>query len=145
MLSYVLHPQMIEEAGLPAILRWYAQGFLERSGIAVTLDLPADLERLPVDVETAVFRIIQEALTNIRRHAESVVAAIRIEREPEQLSVWILDEGRGLPAELRGENVFAAGVGIASMRERARELGGSVKVEADSQGTVVELRLPFAR
>ena len=144
-LSYVLHPPMIEMAGLPASLRWYAQGFQERSGIAVTLDLPAELQRLPIDTETAVFRIVQEALTNIRRHSGSPVAKIRIEREPRILKVSIRDEGRGVPSALRSdENLLAAtGVGMASMRERARELGGSMEVESDERGTAIEVRLPI--
>src|SRR6185503_7321329 len=109
--SYVLHPPMIEEAGLLPSLRWYARGFQERSGIAVTLDLPDDLERLPIETETAVFRMVQEALTNIRRHSGSMVARIRIERERGDLKVSISDEGRGLPTALRGdEKLFAAGV-----------------------------------
>jgi PAS domain S-box-containing protein len=143
-LSYVLHPPMIEEAGLLPSLRWYAQGFQERSGIAVTLDLPAEIERLPIETETAVFRIVQEALTNIRRHSGSVVAAIRIEREPEILKVSIRDKGSGLPKALRGdEKLFAAGVGIASIRERARELGGSIDLQSDDSGTGIEVRLPI--
>lgn len=145
-LSYVLHPPMIEEAGLLPSLRWYARGFQERSGIAVSLDLPAELERLPIETETAVFRMVQEALTNILRHSGSTLALIRIEREPGTLKVSINDEGNGLPSSLRGdegdEKVFAAGVGIASMRERARELGGSMNVHSDDHGTAIEVRLP---
>jgi len=144
-LSYVLHPPMIEEAGLLASLRWYVRGFQERSGIAITLDLPAELERLPIDTETAVFRIIQEALTNIMRHSGSGHATIRIEREPGILKLRIRDEGRGVPHALRGDEslLAAAGVGIASMRERARELGGSMRVQSDDRGTAIEVRLPI--
>lgn len=145
-LSYLLHPPMIEEAGLLASLRWYAQGFQERSGIAVTLELPGELERLPIETETAVFRIVQEGLTNIQRHSGSGVATIRIEREPGILKLDILDQGRGLPPALRGNETMlaAAGVGIAGMRERARELGGSMNVQSDDHGTAIEVRLPLA-
>jgi signal transduction histidine kinase len=144
-LSYLLHPPMIEEGGLLPSLRWYAQGFQERSGISVTLDLPDELERLPAETETAVFRIVQEALTNILRHSGSAIAKIRIEREGAELEVDVRDEGRGIPLALRGnETVFAAaGVGIASMRERVRELGGRMNVESDDRGTTIEIRLPI--
>ena len=143
-LSYVLHPPMIEELGLLPSLRWYAQGFQERSGIAVTLDLPYELERLPIETETAVFRMVQEALTNILRHSGSTVARISLERAPGVLKVSIGDQGHGLPSVLRGdENLFAAGVGIASMRERARELGGSMSIHSDDRGTAIEVRLPI--
>jgi len=145
-LSYLLHPPMIEEAGLLPSLRWYVHGFQERSGIAVTLDLPDELKRLPIATETALFRIIQEALTNIRRHSGSRVAGIRMEREPGMLMVDIRDDGRGVPLQLRGDETVlaAAGVGIASMRERARELGGSMNVQSDDRGTAIEIRLPIA-
>jgi signal transduction histidine kinase len=145
-LSYLLHPPMIEPAGLLPSLRWYAQGFQERSGIAVALELPDELERLPLATETALFRIIQESLTNIRRHSGSSVAEIRIEREPGILKLNIRDDGRGVPLHLRGDETVlaAAGVGIASMRERVRELGGSMNVQSDDRGTAIEIRLPIA-
>lgn len=144
-LSYLLHPPMIEAAGLLPSLRWYAQGFQERSGIAVTLDLPDEIERLPIEMETAVFRIVQEALTNIQRHAGSTVAKIHIERQPQVLKLEVADHGRGLPAALRNnENMLAAaGVGIAGMRERARELGGRVDVQSGDGGTTVTVSLPI--
>lgn len=142
-LSYVLHPPMIEATGLLPSLRWYVKGFQERSGIAVTFDAPAELQRLPIDVETAIFRIIQEALTNIRRHSGSGVARIRIERVPGILKLEISDEGRGVPPALRADELIAAGVGIASMRERAREFGGSLNVQSDEQGTTIEVSLPI--
>lgn len=143
-LSYLLHPPMIEEGGLLPSLRWYAQRFQERSGVAVALELPDDLDRLPAETETAVFRIVQEALTNIQRHSGSAVAKIRIEREPGRLTFTIRDQGRGVPSSLRGNRALlaAAGVGLASMRERARELGGSMNIHSDDGGTVIEVRLP---
>ncbi|HKR66592.1 MAG TPA: PAS domain-containing protein [Thermoanaerobaculia bacterium] len=145
-LSYLLHPPMIEEAGLLPSLRWYANGFQERSGIAVALELPEAIGRLPVETETAVFRIVQEALTNIQRHSGSAIAKIRIERDPGILRLHICDEGRGLPPALRGDErmLAAAGVGMASMRERARELGGSMRARSNGGGTEIEVRLPIA-
>ena len=138
---------MIEEAGLLPALRWYAQGFEGRSGIAVTLDLPDELDRLPAEVETAVFRIVQEALTNIQRHSGSAVARIRLYKRDNVLHLAIEDEGRGMPAHLRDEErMFAAsGVGIAGMRERTRELGGSVRIESRDKGTAVLMTLPISR
>ena len=146
-LSYLLHPPMIEEAGLLPALRWYAQGFGQRSGIKMTLDFPEELDRLPADVETAVFRIIQEALTNIQRHSGSTVARIRLEEDDDVLHLAVEDEGHGMPAHLRDpERVFAAsGVGIAGMRERAIELGGNLRIESRDNGTAVLVTLPISR
>ena len=145
-LSYLLHPPMIDEAGLLPSLRWYAEGFEQRSGIAVTLDVPAELERLPIETETAIFRIVQEALTNIQRHSGSAVAMIRIERDPEMLKLEIRDEGCGVPAALRGDEsrLAAAGVGIAGMRERAAELGGKMTIDSNDGGTTIAVQLPVA-
>jgi PAS domain S-box-containing protein len=143
-LSYLLHPPMIEEAGLLPTLRWYSQGFEQRSGIKVMLDLPPKLDPLPLELATTVFRIVQEALTNIQRHSGSAVAVIRIERQPEALHLEIEDEGHGMPEPLRQhETLFlASGVGIAGMRERVREHGGEMHIRSQDTGTVVSVTLP---
>jgi two-component system, NarL family, sensor kinase len=145
-LCYLLYPPMIEEAGLLPSLRWYAHGFQERSGIKVALDFPDELERLPLDLETAMFRIVQEALTNIQRHAGSAVATIRLKRRPHALRLEIDDEGRGLPARLRDheEMLPASGVGLVGMRERVRDLGGEMQIQSDDQGTRIVVTLPVA-
>jgi signal transduction histidine kinase len=145
-LAYLLHPPMIEEAGLLVTLRWFAQGFEARSGIRVTLDFPEVLSRLPLEMETAIFRIVQEGLNNIQRHSGSTVANIRIERPPDVLRLQIEDEGQGLPLHLRGDDVVtaAAGVGIASIRERVRELGGTMTVQSSDDGTVLSVTLPLS-
>lgn len=145
-LSYLLHPPMIEEAGLLPALRWYVQGFEERTGIRVTLDLPAELDRLPAELETALFRIVQESLTNIQRHSGSRVATIRLEMCADALCLTIADEGRGLPPHLRDAPAIlgATGVGIAGMRERARELGGTLQIESRETGTMVRVVLPLS-
>ena len=96
-LSYLLHPPFLDEAGLLSALRWYAAGFAERSGITVDLDLPESFERLPRDTETALFRIVQESLINIHRHAGSETARIRLQRDAETLVLEIDDRGRGIP------------------------------------------------
>jgi PAS domain S-box-containing protein len=141
-LSYLLHPPMIEETGLVPSLRWFARGFENRTGIAVTVDAGAELERLPHAIETAAFRIVQEALTNIQRHSGSKVARITVVREPNVLRIAIEDEGHGLPRDLRDHpNVFARGVGLAGMRERAREIGGTVDVRSGETGTMISVSL----
>jgi PAS domain S-box-containing protein len=144
-LAYLLHPPMIEEAGLLATLPWYARGFESRSGIRVTLQLPEELSRLPLEVETAVFRIVQEALSNIQRHSGSAVASIRLERRPHALELQIADEGRGVPAHLRNDDrlLAASGVGIAGIRERIRELGGRMTIRSGDRGTTVNVTVPL--
>jgi two-component system, NarL family, sensor kinase len=145
-LSYLLHPPMIEEVGMLASLRWYVRGFEARSGITTTLDAPEHLARLPREIETAVFHMVQEALTNIQRHSGSAVARIAIELLEGHLRVRVADTGKGLPLELRADPVAlrSAGVGLAGMEQRARELGGTMSVQSDDNGTRLELTLPTA-
>lgn len=145
-ISYLLHPPMLDEAGLIPAVRWYLQGFAERSKIAVDFDVSEDLERLPRDLETTIFRVVQECLTNIHRHSESRVATIRLSRLDAHVDVEVRDQGKGIPQEKLCEMVSSAtaGVGIAGMRERARQLGGTleVKSEGEGKGTTVLARLP---
>ena len=146
-LSYLLHPPFLDEAGLLSALRWYASGFAERSGIAVDLDLPPTLERLPQDVETALFRVVQEALINIHHHAESPSAVIRLRVDRHRLTLEIEDRGRGMPPELIAQlstGGGAPGVGIAGMRERLQQLGGTLDIESSDRGTLVRARIPLA-
>jgi PAS domain S-box-containing protein len=144
-LSYLLHPPLIDEAGLLMSLRWFTRGFQERSGIIVKLTAPEQLDRLPSEMETAVFRIVQEALTNIQRHSGSASAGIRLERQAHSIRLEIEDEGHGLPAHLRDHEaaLLASGVGIAGMQERVRELGGQMKIESEDRGTRVVVNLPI--
>jgi PAS domain S-box-containing protein len=143
-LSYLLHPPMIEEAGLLPTLRWYAHGFEERSGIKVALELPPELDPLPLDLATTLFRIVQEGLTNVQRHSGSTVARIRLERQPQGLHLEIEDEGHGMPRSLRDDETMLAayGVGIAGMRERVREHGGQMHIRSHDSGTIVSVTLP---
>jgi PAS domain S-box-containing protein len=144
-LSYLLHPPFLDETGLLAALRWYAAGFSERSGIMLDLDLPETFERLPLDTETALFRIVQESLINIHRHAESATARIRLRRNAETLVLEIEDRGRGIPnAALKHILGGGGGVGIAGMSERLEVLGGRLEITSDGQGTKVVARLPLA-
>ena len=145
-LSYLLHPPMIDQAGLLTALRWYIDGFERRSGIATKLNVPDDLGRVPRDVETSVFRIVQESLTNIQRHAGSATANVSLERRDGQLLVEIADDGRGLPAGVRDdrEALLASGVGIAGINERIRELGGEMTIRSTDNGTTLRATLPVA-
>jgi two-component system, NarL family, sensor kinase len=145
-MSHLLHPPLLDEVGLASGLRSYLEGFTERSKIRVDLELPEDLGRLQRDSETAIFRIVQECLTNIHRHSESPVARIRIKRTDSEVSLEVEDSGKGIPAEKRQamDSGGTAGVGIRGMRERLRQLGGSLEINSNDTGTVVVARLPVA-
>ena len=145
-ISHLLHPPLLDEIGLASGLRSYLDGFTERSKIKVDLELPEDLGRLPEDLETALFRIVQECLTNIHRHSESPVARICIRRSDGQLSLEVEDRGKGIPPEKREamESGGTPGVGIRGMRERLRQLGGRLEINSSDSGTVVVARLPVA-
>jgi len=144
--SYLLHPPLLDELGLTSALRWYTDGFAKRSGVRVELDLPAKLDRLPRDAETALFRIVQEGLTNIHLHSGSATANIRIAREANQIALTLRDKGRGIPAKILGQsadNIQGLGVGIAGMRERVRQLGGQMEISTGKKGTTVRATLPL--
>jgi PAS domain S-box-containing protein len=145
-LSYLLHPPFLDETGLLSALRWYAAGFGERSGIKVDLELLERLERLPLDTETALFRIVQESLINIHRHAGSHTALIRLRRDAQTLVLEIEDRGQGIPHAARTQIMTGgggAGVGIAGMRERMKQLGGNLEITSSDQGTIVRAQLPL--
>jgi PAS domain S-box-containing protein len=143
-LSYLLHPPFLDEMGLLLALRWFAAGFADRSGIAVDLDLPESFERLPLNTETALFRIVQESLINIHRHAGSETARIRLRCDTETLVLEIEDRGQGIPDALLKHIMSSegsAGVGIAGMIERIEQLGGCLEIASSDQGTTVRVRL----
>jgi signal transduction histidine kinase len=144
-ISHLLHPPLLDEAGLLSALRWYVEGFCQRSKIDVDLDLPQDFGRLPRESETAIFRVVQECLTNIHRHSGSSVARIRIRQRDREMVVEISDKGRGIPPEKKEELSSAGtpGVGIRGMRERLRQLGGTLEFTSNATGTVVTVRLPL--
>ena len=143
-MSYLLHPPMIDQAGLVTAIRWYVDGFERRSGIVTKLDVPDDLGGLSRDVETSAFRIIQESLTNIQRHAGSATASVAMGRLDGHLFIEVADDGRGLPARVRDDRdaLLASGVGIAGINERVRELGGEVTIRSDDEGTTLRVTLP---
>jgi signal transduction histidine kinase len=145
-LSYLLYPPFLDEIGLLSAVRWWVEGFTKRSDIAVELDLPARLERLPLDLETTLFRLVQEALINVHRHAASPTATVRLRRTNNTLSLDVQDYGRGMSADLAARLTSwngAAGVGLASLRERLQQLAGRLEIESSSRGTLIRAAVPL--
>jgi signal transduction histidine kinase len=141
--SYLLHPPLLHEAGLSFALRWYLEGLAERSGLGVNLELDLHLERPSPDVETAIFRIVQEALTNIHRHAKTKTARVRIDGDSENIRVEIEDKGRGIPQfSSLDDPSFKMGIGIHGMRERVRLLNGTFELRSGNTGTTIIVVLP---
>ena len=142
-MSYLLHPPMLDEAGLLHALQWYANGFIQRSNVQIELHLPSKVARLAPEVELAVFRIVQECLTNIHRHSRSQKADISLTTDANELVVAIRDYGTGIvgAAESRVNTTF--GVGFLGMTERVKQLGGSLSVIAANPGTCVQACLPL--
>jgi len=144
-ISYLLHPPLLDEVGLEPALRWYVDGFAERSGVKVALDVSDELHTLPADLGTTLFRIVQENLTNIHRHAESSTARIRVAAANGIIKLEIRDTGRGMGSETlerAQDGAQGLGVGIAGMRERVRQFGGELQIEPGKPGTVVRATLP---
>jgi PAS domain S-box-containing protein len=144
-LSYLLHPPMLDEAGLEDAIRHYASGFTERTGIEVELEISRRLERMKPDAEMALFRVVQECLTNIQRHSGSLQAKIRMDRGPGKISLEISDKGSGISGNLRrwnGKLSLGLGVGIPSMHERVKLLGGQLNIESGTSGTTVRVTIP---
>jgi PAS domain S-box-containing protein len=143
--SYLLHPPLLDESGLPEAVRWYIEGLTERSGLIIEAKIAEDLGRLPDDMELAVFRIMQEALTNIHRHSGSKTAMILLCRSADAVVLEIQDAGGGVPAEkLDGIHAQRSGVGIAGMRERVRNLKGTMDIHSDATGTKISVKLPVS-
>jgi signal transduction histidine kinase len=145
-ISHLLHPPLLDELGLPVALKWYVGGFSRRSGIATHLELSEEFGRLPADCEIAIFRIVQEALTNVHRHSGSARAAVRVTWTPASVRVEIEDEGKGIPAEeQRGFSPSGAmGVGLRGMRERVAQLGGRLDLQSSAGGTTVSAAFPLS-
>jgi signal transduction histidine kinase len=145
-ISHLLHPPLLDEAGLASAVRWFIEGFAQRSKIKVDLEFPTDFGRLSRESETAIFRTVQECLTNIHRHSESPTARIRIATSDGHVCVEVEDRGKGIPPEKQFKMASAGmpGVGIRGMRERLRQLGGSLDIHSNGKGTLVIARLPVA-
>jgi len=144
-ISHLLHPPLLDEVGFSSAAKWYLQGFSERSGIDVEFDIPENFGRLPRDLEIALFRVLQESLTNIHRHAKSPRAHVSLQLLADKLILRVKDFGNGIPHELlatfqtKGTNI---GIGLSGMRERVRELRGDLDIQSSASGTVVSVTLP---
>jgi signal transduction histidine kinase len=144
-MSYLLHPPLLDEMGLESALVWYAQGYSTRSGIAVDVNVSPTVGRMIPEAETALFRVVQECLTNIHRHSGSQTASIRLSRLAGQIRLEVQDEGKGIPeAPLNGNSQRPTkGMGIESMKERVRQLAGRMSVlSGDAKGTKIIVTLP---
>jgi PAS domain S-box-containing protein len=147
-LSYLLHPPMLDEGGLFSTARWYVEGFAKRSGIIVKSEIPETFVRLPNDVEMTLFRVLQEALTNIHRHSGSRTAEVTLAIDDDVMSLKVADHGRGISHELleRFQRTGTqTGVGLSGMSERVNECGGRLEIRSDSQNTIVSATIPFRR
>ena len=145
-LSYLLHPPVLDELGLTSAIKEYATGFSERSGIKLEVDLQAGFGRLSQEAETALFRIVQESLSNIQRHSGSQTAKIRLRGDTSRVELEVSDQGRGMDESVveRGKSARSRlGVGILGMRERMTQLGGKLEVESKSWGTTVRAAIPL--
>jgi signal transduction histidine kinase len=143
-ISHLLHPPLLDEAGLPSALQWYVDEFSKRSGIKVHLDCEDSLERLPSEMETAIFRIVQECLGNVHRHSESQTASIRLEINGDRAYVEVRDQGKGIPPSKQEElkSKGHLGVGLRGIRERIVQFGGELQIDSSSEGTVVSAVIP---
>jgi signal transduction histidine kinase len=145
-MSYLLHPPLLDEVGFPCAAEWYVEGFAKRSGIKIKLDLATDRVRLPIPMEIALFRVLQESLTNVHRHSKAKQAAVYFHRHSEMAILEIRDSGCGIPAErlLRLRETSAdTGVGLAGMRERMNELDGKLEITSDKRGTCIRATIPL--
>jgi len=145
--SYLLHPPLLDEAGFTSAAQWFIEGFAKRSGVKVKLDLDTQSDRLPIAIETALFRVLQEGLTNVHRHSGASDICIRFQRQANTATLEIQDCGRGIPTELLNRIRDASsdtGVGLAGMRERLNKLNGRLEIEADEHGTRLRATVPVA-
>ena len=144
-MSHLLHPPLLDEVGLLSALSWYVEGLTKRSGIQTSLNVqPNDFPRLPSEVETAIFRIVQEALTNVFRHSEARKVWIALSFLDGAISVAVRDNGKGIGTRISELRPDSIGVGIGGMRQRARELGGELRLVNSQPGTLVEISIPHS-
>jgi len=144
--SHLLHPPLLDESGLLSAIQWYAEGFSKRSRVKLTLEVDEQSQRFGPDVETGLFRIVQEALTNVHRHSGAEAVHIRITSAGGRLTLSIKDDGKGIPSDaLRMMPNGCQGVGLASMRERSALLGGTFNVESNNRGTLIVVSVPLQK
>lgn len=145
--SYLLHPPLLDEAGFIAAAQWYVDGFAQRSGMKVRTDFEPEIERLPDTIEIALFRVLQESLTNVHRHSGTSEVDIGFRRETHAVILEVRDYGRGISKELlsrRGAPFRCSGVGLAGMRERLNELKGGLEIESADPGTRLRAIVPLS-
>ncbi|MGD1081324.1 MAG: ATP-binding protein, partial [Candidatus Sulfotelmatobacter sp.] len=143
--SYLLHPPLLDEVGIASAARWFVEGFAQRSGIQVTCEIAQGIERLTRDCELVLFRVLQESLTNVHRHAGASIASVRLWLDTDHLNLEVADNGSGISKERLthlSRTGGSAGVGIAGMRARVRELGGYLEIASDNTGTIVMAKVP---
>ena len=145
--SYLLHPPMLDEAGFTSAAQWYIEGFARRSGMKVRIDFAPDVERLPDAIETALFRVLQESLTNVHRHSGTSEVEVRFLREADAVILEVRDYGRGIPQKLLsglGQSARDSGVGLAGMCERLSELKGDLEITSADPGTRLRAIVPLS-
>jgi len=144
-LSYLLHPPLLDEVGLGSALQWFVDGFGQRSGIPVDLELPSGFPRLPRDLETAIYRVVQECLTNIHRHSQSPVATIRLSESAGRVILEVTDKGKGIDQQelSRIASSCAPGVGLRGIRERIQNFRGDLEITSDGKGTRIKVIIPM--
>jgi signal transduction histidine kinase len=145
-LSHLLHPPLLDEAGFVSAAKWYVEGFGKRSGMRAELEISDNFLRLAPEFETALFRVLQEALTNVHRHSGSPSVEVQLRMEPSSISLTIQDHGKGIPPDILErfrENGTSVGVGLAGMRERVKELSGTLDIHSNSSGTTLKVAIPI--
>ena len=143
-LSHLLHPPMLDEVGLQIALRSYVEGLTKRSGVETTIEVsPSDFPRFTPELETAIFRIIQEALTNVFRHSGAHKAAVILQKNEDRLVGIVRDDGKGISGRIESLEPDSIGVGIGGMVQRVKELGGELRLRNANPGTIVEVSIPI--
>jgi len=144
--SYLLHPPLLDEIGFTAAAQWYVEGFGQRSGIKASFDYEKCDERLPIAIEMALFRVLQESLTNVHRYSGSAEVGVCFKHQQENVVLEVADRGCGIPAELLirlGEGSSGSGVGLAGIRERLEELNGTLEINSSALGTSLRAVVPL--
>jgi signal transduction histidine kinase len=145
-LSYLLYPPLLDELGLRSAIPWYVEGFAKRSGISTTIEIPSDFGRLTSETELAIFRVLQESLTNVHRHSGSLTAKVRVLIYDGMISLEVKDDGKGMSSgSLDGfqqDLPGTLGVGLRGMNERIRQLGGKLEVASTGHGTTIRATMP---
>lgn len=142
-MSYLLHPPLLDETGLQSALKWYVEGFAQRSGIRVELEIDPHFPRLPEDLEIALFRVVQESLTNVHRHSGNKKARIALEANSQTVHLEIMDVSDNLTDKPIRQSKFTPGVGMMGMQERIRQFDGNIEIVPTNTGTTVVAKIPM--